>query len=267
MLLSEKAGCEVKAVSLRYSNRIEAGALGGEPARLLRPALEVFLAGGKDRRAVLLPLFFGPGKALSGEAAACAAELGRQFPEASLVVANCLVDPAESDTRIAEALADGVRKTIRGKKLIRPGVVLVDHGSPERAVTAVRDHLGRQLERLLGDEAAPVTVASMERRPGERHAFNEPLLENLLRRRNFWREDVVVALQFLSPGRHAGPDGDIARICAEACREGTGLRMHLTEPLANDPQVVSVLADRYFRALGRPDQASFLGSIKPTSSA
>ena len=80
----------------------------------------------------------------------------------------------------------------------------------------------------------------MERRPGPAYAFADPLLENALRDRfdtfaaaKATAPDteershllVVVALLFLSPGRHAGPGGDIATILEDAkcsLRDRTG---------------------------------------------
>jgi hypothetical protein len=95
-------------------------------------------------------------------------------------------------------------------------------------------------------------VAFCKKRPGPEYAFNEPLLAARLRTPPFDRGDVVVALQFLSPGRHAGPEGDVARICAEARRERPELRTHITETIASDSRVVAVLADRYSQALKAP---------------
>ena len=48
---------------------------------------------------------------------------------------------------------------------------------------------------------------------------------------------MVVAMMFLSPGRHAGTGGDVARIC-----RGTNVRCHLTAPVGDHPAVVDVLA-------------------------
>jgi hypothetical protein len=88
----------------------------------------------------------------------------------------------------------------------------------------------------------------MERREGDAFAFNEPLLERLLERAPFAAGEVVVALQFLSPGRHAGPGGDVAGICAEAearaAAAGRRLETALTATLADDARVLDVLERR-----------------------
>jgi sirohydrochlorin ferrochelatase len=115
-------------------------------------------------------------------------------------------------------------------------------------VAAVRDQLGRQLKERMGIEIDAFSVASMERREGSEYDFNEPLLATVLRRSPFDNGQVVVALQFLSPGRHAGPGGDIATICAEAEAERLGLSTQMTEPMAVDPRLVELLAERLKQA-------------------
>jgi len=247
--LAVELGIEVRAVSLLHSSAIDPAGLGGKPAQLLEPALATFLEGNSEAVVVALPLFFGPSGALTDYVPERLAALAVKFPQAQIHLARWLVDPSEPDNRVAQALAETARCLIVVENLVRPKVVLVDHGSPQRAVTEVRNFLGGQVRALLADVAAEVAVASMEKRPGADYAFNDPLLALRLRTPPFDRGDVVVALQFLSPGRHAGPDGDVAWICAEARRERTELRTHLTETIASDSRVIAVLADRYKQAL------------------
>jgi hypothetical protein len=235
----------VRAVSLLHSDRVSADELGGTSAKLLEPALKKFLAASPEGAADLLPLFFGPSAAVTQLAAGLARTLREKFPRAALRLAPCLVNAADpSDRRVARMLADQARTAAHAAGWERPKVLLVDHGSPTRAVTAVRDHLAAQLCEELGDGAAAVGAASMERRDGAEFDFNEPLLARALRDRPFGAGEVVVALQFLSPGRHAGPDGDLTQICRAAEAERPGLRTRLTTPLATHPLLVEVLADR-----------------------
>jgi hypothetical protein len=159
-----------------------------------------------------------------------------------------LVDVLELDNRIAIMLADQVRLTMRTRAWMRPKVVLTDHGSPQPAVAEVRNHLGHQVRALLGDEIEALVVASMERREGEAYAFNEPLLATVLRVPPFNHGEVVIALQFLSPGRHAGPGGDIAEICDAAVAEQPGLYTQMTDPIAADTRLVDLLAERLSEA-------------------
>jgi sirohydrochlorin ferrochelatase len=114
----------------------------------------------------------------------------------------------------------------------------------------VRNHLAAQLARSLAREVEAVAPASMERRPGDEYAFNDPLLEERLTTAPFNQGDVVVALQFLAPGRHAGPGGDIAEICDRARERCPGLRTHMTEPLEDDRRIIEVLAQRFREAVG-----------------
>jgi sirohydrochlorin ferrochelatase len=235
-------GVEVRAVSLLHSGTIAAAELGGERAELLEPALATALARGENDF-VLLPLFFGPSAAVTGYVPERLQALRKKFPDLRAHVARWLVDvDAAGDTRIADILAGGVRRAVAGAGWSRAKVVLVDHGSPQRSVAAVRDFLGGQLRQLLGAEVA---VASMERRPGPEFAFTEPLLADLLGHENFCRGEVVVALQFLSPGRHAGPGGNIAEICAGAMRAQPGLQIVTTGLVGENERLADVLAERY----------------------
>lgn len=248
-LLQAKLGVDVRAVSLLHSSVIDPSGLGGKPAELLEPALTTFIEENPMADVVALPLFFGPSGALTDYVPERLAVLAAKYPRSRIRLARWLVDPADTDNRIAQALAEAVRSVNVVEKLVRPKIVLVDHGSPQSAVTAVRNFLGEQLRALLSDTVEDVAVASMEKRPGANFAFNDPLLAQRLRTPPFDQGDVVVALQFLSPGRHAGPDGDVAKICAEARRERRELRTHLTETIASNPHVIAVLAERYEQAV------------------
>jgi sirohydrochlorin ferrochelatase len=247
--LSVRIGMPVRPVSLLHSSNVDEADLGGEPAQLLEPALAAWLEKNPAGRAVALPFFFGPSAALTAYVPERLAGLSGKFPDARIGLGRWLVDPAEPDENVGEALADAVRATMRAEALKRPAVIVVDHGSPQREVAAVRDFLGAQVRRLLRGDVERVAVASMERRPGDEYAFNDPLLEARLRTAPFDSGDVILALQFLSPGRHAGAGGDIAEICAAAREERPGLRTWITTTLGADPRIVSVLARRYAEAV------------------
>lgn len=244
-----KTSLPIEAVSLLHSSKVPAEALGGEPARLLEPALVSHFEKFPEGEAVLLPLFFGPSAALTEYVPARLASLRCRFPKARVRMAPWLVHPEDAeDTRLAKVLADQVRATARARDWRDLKVVLVDHGSPQAGVAAVRDHLGRQVRGELTGEIEALAVASMERRGGAAYDFNEPLLEAVLRTPPFDRGPVIVALQFLSPGRHAGPGGDIATICESAEAEQAGLVTQMTEPIASDPRLVDLLAERLKQA-------------------
>lgn len=268
--LSARLGIEVIPVSLLHSSGVDPAQLNGIAAQLLEPTLTAFLAENASARAVALPLFFGPSAALTEYVPDRLRALDARLPQLRaterVVVADWLVQPTQTpaDRRVAEALVDEIRRTMAMAGVARPSVILVDHGTPQPAVTAVREYLGQQVAALLGPEAAAFCTASMERREGDAYAFNEPLLERALRTPPFSKGDVVVALQFLAPGRHAGNDGDIAEICRAAEQDSPGLRTHRSQPLGAHPRLVEVLAERYRAAAA---QTGFFGSMSPTSSA
>jgi sirohydrochlorin ferrochelatase len=234
----------VQAVSLLHSTRVPAEELGGEKARLLEPALDAWFAENPDGQALLLPLFFGPSGALVDYLPEKVAAIHARHPRACTVLAAPLVLPEEAPVELAEILADRVRAVKAEKGWHCPKVVLCDHGTPLASVTAVRNRLGSLLASALGGEVAAATVASMERREGAAYAFNEPLLATRLRTAPFDTGQVVIALQFLSPGRHAGPGGDVATICAEAESEAGTLTTAMTAPIADDERLVELLVRR-----------------------
>ena len=249
--LAPRIDAEVHPVSLLHSSGVDPRELGGIPAELLEPALLEFgRRGGKS--AVLVPLFFGPSAALTQYLPLRLRAIQRHHPGLRLACASWLVaDHDDSVHRIAEMLADAVRRVLP-PGAPDPKVLLVDHGSPQREVTQVRNRLGDALRTMLGRENLQVAVASMERRVGSEYDFNEPLLERALRHPPFNSGSVVVALQFLQAGRHAGEAGDIALICAEAERAQPDLRTALTEPIGADVRLLGILARRYEEALRLP---------------
>jgi hypothetical protein len=236
--VAERTGQPVEPVSLLHSSAIPSGKIGGRAAEILEPALDRRLAAGQ-RDFLLLPLFFGPSGALTDYLPARLAHLRTMHGEFAARSAAPLF--AAGDDRLARILADHVRAA--GREV--PRVALVDHGSPARAVVAVRNELAQQLGRLLGAEHV-VAASSMERRAGPEYEFAEPLLAGLLRQPGWNDDEVVVAMQFLLPGRHAGPDGDVAKICREAeAASGGKLHTTMTSLAAEHPLLVDILADRW----------------------
>ena len=90
----------------------------------------------------------------------------------------------------------------------------------------------------------------MERRDGPEYAFNEPMLEGVLDRVAPGDPDVVIALLFLGPGKHAGPGGDISQIIQASAATKAKVNVYTTTVLGTDPLVVDILADRAAGALG-----------------
>lgn len=245
--LGARCGVTVEPVSLLHSSKIPSGELGGEPARTFGPAATRAAREGA-KELIVLPLFFGPSRALTGYLPERVAQLREAHPQVTVRVAKTLVDLAGPlDLRLARALRDAVRATATGGA--PPAVVLVDHGSPVPEVTAVRNTLAGQLAALLEGQASRVAAASMERRAGDAYRFNEPLLEDLLDAPGFREGEVVVAMQFLSPGRHAGPEGDVAGICRAAEARHPGLSTRMTPLLGEYKAVLEILEERLGQAV------------------
>ncbi len=154
------------------------------------------------------------------------------------------------DLRLARLLANNVRQVMgHTGGLHQPTVVLVDHGSPIPEVAAVRNYVAGQLGALLSEEAGCVTFASMERRDGDEYRFNEPLLADLLASRALAGREVILAMLFLSPGRHAGEGGDIAEICEQAMAASPGLNVTSTRLVGEHEGILEILASRVAQGL------------------
>lgn len=239
--LAARVRAPVEPVSLLHSSAVPAEKLGGTAAEILEPALERRLKAGQTSF-LILPLFFGPSGALTDYLPARLAHLQGKYPGLTAKVAAPLFAPG--DDRLARILADQVRAVAGSSRR----VALVDHGSPARAVAEVRNELSCRLAGQLGPDFT-VAPCSMERRDGAAYDFCEPLLAGLLRQPGWNAGEVTIAMQFLLPGRHAGPGGDVAEICREAEAAGGGkLRTAMTALVAEHPLLVEILADRWSRA-------------------
>jgi sirohydrochlorin ferrochelatase len=242
--LGRKIGLSVAPVSMLHSDKIPAAKLDGRRAEVLQQAVLDRLRAGA-RSFVIVPLFIGRSRALTEFIPELVREWRQQAPDLRVRVAAPLA--LRSEKRLMDILAAQVRAKLKARFLRGEcaRVALVDHGSPLRAVTQVRNRLARELRLRLGRTVAAVAPCSMERRPGPAYAFNEPLLETLLATPPWNRGPVIVAMLFLLPGRHAGPGGDVARMCADARKASPDLRAVQTGLLADDPRLVDILAARF----------------------
>lgn len=240
--LEQRIGRRVHPVSLLHSSKIPAAQLGGEPATTLGPFL-------RQRGRVfqgeyqILPLFIGPSGAIVEYLPQKIQELKLSMPELAVQVGECLFQP--EDERLTDILESHLERLLAQlEKPEEAKVLLVDHGSPRREVTAVRDALAASLRERLGSRVKALLAASMERRPEPEFAFNEPLLEKAFALDDFSSGEVLVSLLFLSPGRHAGPGGDIAQICAQAESRHPGLKTRMSALLGEHPLLLDILASR-----------------------
>jgi sirohydrochlorin ferrochelatase len=246
--LSSITKTPVNPVSLLHSDKVAPSDINGEPARILEPFLINKLSKGISDFLVV-PLFFGQTAAVYEYIPQRVDEIRKEHPQLNVCIASCLVDlDAPSDHSMAEILARLVRRKVKDEGLSKPGVILVDHGTPRISVNKVRNLTCLQLCEELAGEYGCVEPASMERRKDSEYDFNEPLLEGILGTRGF-EHDVVVALLFCSPGRHAGEGGDILTICEEAEQNNPGLRVFTTDLPSSDSAFLDILASRLNDAL------------------
>jgi sirohydrochlorin ferrochelatase len=94
----------------------------------------------------------------------------------------------------------------------------------------------------------------MERRSGTEYAFNGALLEEMLERIGKASQPipVIVAMQFIGPGRHAGSGGDVVSICQQAKQRYPELSIRISSLVGEDDTIVDILADRARAALPSP---------------
>jgi sirohydrochlorin ferrochelatase len=223
--LERAAGRAVAPVSWKHSDRIPAERLEGRPASTLGPFIREHFARG-ERVFHVLPFFISPQGAIGSSLRRDLEQL-----QAELGPFSFSFGPGLGETGvIVRIVAERIRETARAAGLVSPPVVLVDHGGPSAASAALRDRIAAEVAAELGREFPPPVAASME---GE----HPPLLAEVLSAPAHAGRDVIVALLFLSPGRHAGPGGDIAEICA-----ASPARTHCTGLIGTHPLAISALA-------------------------
>jgi sirohydrochlorin ferrochelatase len=224
--LSARLGRQVDPVSVLHSDKVDPSLLGGAPASTFETYARRARAEGADTVEVF-PLFIGPSLAITEflpeRAAACGIALDVRPPLAA----------AGREEALCAILEDNLRAT--GWSKGAGTVLLCDHGSPIPAVTAVREDLAARLRRRLGLAESELIGCAMERREGPRYAFNEPMLADAIRSA---RGNAVVLMLFLLPGRHAGPGGDVAGICAD--NAPAGLSWKLSPLLGEHPGLVDL---------------------------
>jgi sirohydrochlorin ferrochelatase len=223
--LSRQAGIMVHAVSWKHSDRIPSETLGDTPAWTLIPFVRAMYALGQ-REFVFVPFFISAQGAIGSALRFDVEKLKAELAGMELT----FTDGLAAREILATIAADRVREQIAAHMLVRPNVVLVDHGGPSPISAALRDRLATGVRLDLGNEIDLLAAASME-------GSHPPLLSDQLRASDFAGRDIVVGLLFLSPGRHAGAGGDVERICA-----ASGARCHLTELVGTHPLATKTLA-------------------------
>jgi sirohydrochlorin ferrochelatase len=235
--LSRPGGPAVTAVSWKHSDRIAAADLDGEPACTLESWVRRQVAAG-ERELVFVPFFISPQGAIGSALRRDLERLAGAEERFSFRFTSGLAEAGA----LAPIAAARVAETIAAHRLHRPPVILVDHGGPAPASAALRDEVARTLRARLGRTAGPVAAASMESPSGPQFEFNRPLLADQLQAPGFAEGPVVIAPLFLSPGRHAGPQGDLARIAAAARTRAPAQECHFCGLVGTHPLAAEALA-------------------------
>jgi len=247
--LGEACGQPIEPVSLRYADQIPAEDLDGYPAQVLVEFLTAHLAAGR-REFILVPLLFGKSRALTNFVPEQVALLEARFGPFELRQAEVLSPLPEGEPLLADILADQVARCSRELGAEPTCVIVVDHGSPLPAVTAVRAAATMALRERI-DRDVQLTQAVMERREGAEYDFNGQLLGDLLDAYAARDEAtvIVLAMMFISPGRHAGPGGDIEQICRAARERNPGLKLGVSGLVGEHPLLIEILRQRLCRVL------------------
>lgn len=224
--LSSRIGGPVDPVSVLHSDKVDPALLGGIRADTFETYARRAKAEGVETLEVF-PLFIGPSLAITEFLPERAAALGLNLEVRPPLAA------AGREEALCAILEDNLRST--GWTKGSGTVLLCDHGSPLPAVTAVREDLAVRLRRRLGLAESELLGCAMERREGPQYAFNEPMLADAIRDA---RGRAVILMLFLLPGRHAGPGGDVASLCAEHAPEG--LTWVLSPLLGDHPGLIGL---------------------------
>ncbi len=233
--IAARTEVQVHAVSWKHSDRIAPESLDGTPAWTLAPFVRRMVALGQ-REFVFIPFFVSAQGAIGSALRTSLESLQRELADPELPPGTppfefSFTEGLAARGAIPAIVADRIRATLAAKALRQPPVIVVDHGGPSAASAQLRDSLTSALREHLEREIGTISAASME---GE----HPPLLSDHLATPAYAGRDVVVAMLFLSPGRHAGPEGDIAQICQAAA----GARAHPTGLIGDHPQVITTLA-------------------------
>jgi len=249
--LSAAAGLTVHPVSLQHANEIDPEELGGVPAMVFSDFLRVQLEQGR-REFVAVPLFFGMSRALTAFVPEQVEQLTEAFGPFVLRLADVLSPMPKGEPLLADILADNVTRGCAEMGAEATCVIVVDHGSPLPEVTAVRAKVAMTLRERLAD-GIWLSQAVMERRTGADYDFNGQLLGDLLDScvAPGGAAVVVLAMMFVSPGRHAGPGGDIETICADAIARNPGLQLKISPLINEHPLLIDILQAR-LEAVIRP---------------
>lgn len=245
--LSEVVTKTVYAVSLQHADSIDTCELNNIPANTFYSFLQQQLKQGK-REFVVLPLFFGMSRALSSFIPEQVKLLKKEFGSFSIKIADVIFPLPQGENRLAKILYDNIKITMAGTPIENNKIVVVDHGSPVPEITEVRKRAAVKLNTLLGEDVI-VDQAVMERRAGREYDFNGDLLEDYLKQQAIkGNNNIIVAMLFFLPGRHAGECGDIEEICNQVINNFPDLQVVITPLISEHELLLEILHARLLEA-------------------
>ena len=240
--LSSASSFVVQAVSLLHSDKIVPSKLNHENG----VTIETFLAseqGRNEKKLLVLPFFLGPSRGITEWLMEKLQDWEQKKSGRSFKILDTLY--LGNEKILAQALDQQIEQVRLENKLANPYVAMVDHGTPVFEVNQVRERVGIELNKLFLKGDFTFSTCSMERREGDEFAFNDPLLEQVLAK---WGrlgvEQVVLALFFLLPGRHAGENGDLVEICKDAEKKFPQMKIFQTLPLGEENIIFEILMGR-----------------------
>ena len=240
--ISQLTGETVHAVSWKHSSRIPGALLDGLPADTLVPWIKRLRLRG-EREFLFVPFFISDQGAIGSALRVDLEKL--QASEGAFEYA--FTDSLATTGALIEIAAERIKAA--AGHLDRSAVIVVDHGGPSAASAALRDRTAGILRSALGDSVRGLAAASME---GGDYPHNRPLLADQLRAPGFDTGRVVIAPLFLSPGRHAGPDGDLRQITRAAEAASPGLTCTFAELIGTHPLATQALAHSLRQSLRLP---------------
>ena len=246
--LSDVLSMQVEPVSLLHSCKIDPELLNGEPATIIRRRFKKAV-NNKERKILCLPLFLGPSLAITDYLQELIQEALALDSKMEIKVAAPLSgwDVHKPDERLATVMKELIEECRANAKRSFKNIVLVDHGSPIKKMAILRNGIAEKVGTLLKGQGvnATVTACSMEKREGDAFSFNDPLLETIPDYLNIEAaEDLLVAMFFLMPGRHAGEGGDVETILSNLCQNQRIRSFCKTDLIASHPMIMDILADR-----------------------
>lgn len=246
--LSELVEQHVHPVSFQHANRIAIEKLNNQPAQIFYHFMREQLSKG-ERDFILLPLFFGMSKTLTSFLPEKLDLLKKEFGLFEFKVADTIYPLPSGDNTLTRIMIDHINITASQSNLPLTNIVIVDHGSPVPAVTAVRKHLTLAVEKSL-NACVKFEQAVMERREGKEYDFNGELLENwLTTKAQAGEQSAIVVLLFFLPGRHAGKGGDISEICQAVMDNFPNFKVAISPLICEHSLLLTILESRLQAAI------------------